>query len=161
MTKPSLLMAIAALALSACSESDAPDTCQNHPLFHAEHADSNAILNVTMSDDGRVDSEIQLPLPNFGADSTATILMDASKVYALQTDTKCSTTDVDVRRTEALTIGAYTSNCGAANKLSQVSVLLFESLPELNEVEVTINTPATQKHFVINRQCENAIFRIE
>jgi hypothetical protein len=39
-------------------------------------------------------------------------------------------------------------------------VHLFDSLPLLEEIEVFITTPVAEKHFAINRQCENAIFRL-
>ena len=156
-----ILIAFFCLVLAACSKNKAPDFCQDHVQFHAEHADSNALLSVEMTDDGRVDTAVRLPVAIFGGDSTLAVLQDVSKVYALQTVTECSAGETTLGSSEGMMIGKYTSNCGADNKLSQVDILLFGSLPNLTEVEVSVVTPATQKQFTINRQCESAIFRVE
>ena len=89
------------------------------------------------------------------------VLQDASNVYALQTAAKCTTAEVTLQTSQDSIIAAYSSSCGADNKLGQIDVLLFESLTELAEVDVSVITPATQKHFAINRQCDSAIFRLE
>jgi hypothetical protein len=56
---------------------------------------------------------------------------------------------------------SFESRCGAGNKIGQVDVLIFDSSPELEEVEVLVTTPATSKHFAISRQCDAAIFRLD
>jgi hypothetical protein len=154
-------MVLSFLFLAACSKDKVPDFCSNHAQFHAEHAASNAVLSVVMTADGRIDSEVRLPTAMFGGDTARAVLQNVSKVYALQTATECSPGESTLELSEGMIIGGYTSSCGADNKLSQVDVLLFETLPELNEVEVSVVTPVTQKQFAINRQCESAIFRIE
>jgi hypothetical protein len=149
------------IALAACSKDEAPDICRDHPQFHSEHADSNALLSIVMTDDGRIDSEVRLPEAIFGGNSTLAVLQDVSKVYALQTETECSRGEPTLSSSEGMIVGAYTSSCGADNRLRQVDVLLFDSLSNLEEVEVSVVTSATQKTFAINRQCESAIFRVE
>jgi hypothetical protein len=154
-------MVLSFLFLAACARDEAPDFCSNHAQFHAEHANSNAVLSVVMTADGRIDSEVRLPAATFAGDATRTVLLDVSKVYALQTETECSPGESTLGSSEGMIVGGYTSSCGADNRLSQVDVLLFDSLPELSEVEVSVVTPVTQKHFLINRQCASAIFRFE
>ena len=161
MIRSGILMVLSFLFLAACSKDEAPDFCSDHAQFHAEHVDSNAVLSIVMTADGRVDSEIRLPAATFGGDTTLAVLQDVSKVYALQTTVECGTAKSSLESLDGIVIGRYTSNCGADNKLSQVDVLLFDSLPELSEVEVSVVTPVTQKQFAINRQCESAIFRVE
>lgn len=156
-----ILIALFCLVLAACSKDKAADFCRDHAQFHAEHAGSNAFVSVEMTDDGRVDTAVRLPQAIFGGDSALAVLQDVSNVYALQTATECSAGESTFGSADGMVIGRYTSNCGADNKLSQVDVLLFDSLPELNEVEVSVVTPATQKQFTINRQCESAIFRVQ
>jgi hypothetical protein len=156
-----ILMVLSFLFLAACSKDEVPDFCSNHAQFHAEHADSNAVLSVVMTADGRIDSEVRLPEATFGGNSTLAVLQDVSKVYALQTAATCSAGKSTLESVDGIIIGGYTTSCGEDNKLSQVDVLLFDSLPKLSEVEVSVVTPATQKQFVINRQCESAIFRVE
>lgn len=156
-----ILPVLFCLILGACSKDEGPDFCRDHAQFHAEHAASNAFLSVEMTADGTVASEVQLPKAIFGDDLTSTVLLDVSKVYALQTAGECSMGEYSTRVSETMIIGEYISSCGADNKLDQVDVLLFGSLPKLDEIEVSVVTPATQKQFVINRQCESAIFRVE
>lgn len=156
-----ILIVLFCLASAACSKDKVPDFCQNHALFHAEHSASNAVLSVVITADGRIDSEVRLPAAVFSDYTARAVLQDVSKVYALQTETECSRAEYTMSSSAGIIAGGYTANCGADNKLSQVDVLLFDSLPELNEVEVSVVTPATQKNFVINRQCESAIFRVE
>jgi hypothetical protein len=147
--------------LAACSKNRAADFCRDHAQFHAEHAASNAVLSIVMTDDGRIDSEVRLPEAIFGGNSTLAVLQDVSKVYALQTESECSRGEPTLSSSEGMIVGAYTSSCGADNRLRQVDVLLFDSLSNLEEVEVSVVTSATQKTFAINRQCESAIFRVE
>ncbi|MGI9232600.1 MAG: hypothetical protein ACR2RD_03125 [Woeseiaceae bacterium] len=161
MTSLRLLVSLTCLAVAACSTERAPEFCRNHALFHAEHAASTAVLSVTMTAHGGIETEIRLPVSTFDQGSTMAVLQDASKVYALQTAEECTAAEVSLSSSNDSIVAAYSSVCGAENKLGQVDVLLFESLPELDEVDVSIVTPATQKHFAINRQCENAIFRFE
>ena len=156
-----ILIALFCFVLAACSNDREPDFCRDHAQFHAEHADSNAMLSVVMTADGRVDIDVRLLAATFGGDTTLAVLQDAGKVYALQTATKCSPAESMSDSVDGILIGNYTSNCGADNRLRQVDVLLFDSLPKLNEVEVSVITPVTQKQFAINRQCESAIFRVE
>ena len=46
-------------------------------------------------------------------------------------------------------------------RLRQIDVLAFDLMPDLDELEVTMTTPATRKHFVISRRCPNPVFRID
>lgn len=161
MINRSLLMSLACLALAACAEDDAPDFCRNHALFHSEHAASNATLSVTMTEDGHIESELRIPLVAVRDNSISALLQDVGKVYALQSAVVCSAAEVDVQSGVADIVALYSSDCGVGNKLGQIDVLLFDLLPELNEVDVLVVTPATQKHFAINRQCERAIFRLK
>jgi hypothetical protein len=155
------ILALSCFVLAACAQDEAPEFCSDHALFHAEHLASNAHMSVTMTEDGEVRSEIRLPVAMFGEDSTSALLLDINNAYALQTDSECSAAEVSVSSSQGSLVATYSADCGADNKLKQVDVLLFESLPALNEVEVTVVTPVTQKQFAINRRCESAIFRLE
>ena len=156
-----ILIALFCFVLAACSQEEVSDFCRDHAQFHDEHASSNGMVSVEMTVDGRVDTAVRLPAAIFGRDSTLAVLQDVSKVYGLQTATECSAGETTLGSSEGMMIGKYTSNCGTDNKLSQVDILLFDSLPNLNEVEVSVVTSATQKQFTINRQCESAIFRVQ
>ena len=161
MIKRLTLMAGVALLLGACAKEDAPDFCGDHALFHAEHAASTATLSVTMSEDGTVSSDLRFPAKEFDTQSTMNLLQNVSNVYVLQTAAACGATDATVSSNDESVLASYATECGADNKLAQVDVALFDTLPSLGEVEVTVVTTATQKHFLINRQCATAIFRFE
>ncbi|MGI9271856.1 MAG: hypothetical protein ACR2QT_08780 [Woeseiaceae bacterium] len=156
-----LLFSLSCLSLAACVQDAAPEFCADHVQFHAEHAASNAVMSVVMTEDGRVASEVQLPRDGFDESATMALLQDVSNAYTLQTESECASTSIDVQTQDNKIVGKYSAECGPDNKLAQVDVQLFESLPALNEVEVSVVTPATKKHFAINRQCASAIFRLE
>jgi hypothetical protein len=79
----------------------------------------------------------------------------------LQTENECAASSVILNETYNFVAASYESDCGIDNKIGQLDILLFEILAALDEVEVTVTTPVTQKRFVINRQCDSAIFRFE
>lgn len=145
--------------ITACVQDEAPDFCKNHYEFHAQHADASARLNITMSDNGDIQS--LLAMPGAALQESASILGDVANVYTLETATQCTPATTATSRDSDTLRATYTSACGADNKIGQLNVLLFESLPELEEVIVDVTTPATQKHFAIHRQCSNAIFRLK
>jgi len=151
----SLLLTVSA----GCVQDEAPDFCKNHYLFHAEHAAASARLNITMSDNGDIQSV--LAMPGAVLQQSASFLGDVANVYTLETATQCTPATTATSRGPDMVRATYTSECGVDNKIGQVNVLLFESLPELEEVIVDVTTPATQKHFAIHRQCSSAIFRLE
>ena len=154
-------MSLACLVLAACSSKEAPEFCRDHTQFHAEHVASTVTASVSMAADGGIISEFRLPISTFGQQTTMNVLQDADNVYALQTATECTTANVKLESFQGSIIASYSSDCGAGNRLEQVDVLLFESLPIMDEVDVTVITPVTQKHFAIHRQCDSAIFRFE
>lgn len=47
------------------------------------------------------------------------------------------------------------------DRLRQIDVSILDEFPELEEIEVTMTTTATQKRFAISRQCEMPIFRLD
>ncbi len=160
MTNGKMLMSLLCFALAACAPEQAPEFCRNHALFHDEHLDSLASLNVTMTEEGIIRSELSIPI-SVMAEVSSELLENSHKVYSLQTENECIASSVILNETDSSVAASYESNCGVDNKIGQLDILLFETLPALDEVEVTVTTPVTQKHFAINRQCDSAIFRLE
>ena len=160
MTNSKLLMSLLCFSLAACAPERAPEFCRNHALFHDEHLDSLASLNVTMTEEGIIRSELSIPR-SVMAGVPSVLLEESRNVYLLQTENECAKPSVILNETDNSVTASYESNCGADNKIGQLDILLFETLPSLNEVEVTVTTPVTQKHFAINRQCDRAIFRLD
>jgi hypothetical protein len=153
-------MSLLCFALAACAPKQAPEFCRNHAMFHDEHLDSLALLNVTLTEEGIIRSELSIPI-SVMAGVPLELLENSQKVYSLQTENECVASSVILNEAQMSVAASYESNCGVDNKIGQLDILLFETLAALDEVEVTVTTPVTQKHFVINRQCDSAIFRLE
>ena len=160
MTNSKMLMSLLCFALAACTPEQAPEFCRNHALFHDQHLDTLASLDVIMTEEGIIRSELTIPI-SVMAGVPSELLENSHKVYSLQTENECAASSVILNETYNSVAASYESNCGADNKIGQLDILLFETLAALDEVEVTVTTPVTQKHFVINRQCDSAIFRLE
>ena len=159
------MLLVTCMLLHACTENNAGDYCQNHYLFHQNHGDTIGLLTINLPEDGRVASDLKLPVSIFEGSNRLGELKDylqqADNIYTLNTAQQCEAASSTVS-TQGRTINAsFESRCGEGNKIGQVDVLLFNSLPELEEVEVLITTPATSKHFAISRQCSAAIFRLD
>ena len=160
MTNSKILMLLLCFALAACAPEQAPEFCRNHALFHDQHLDTLASLDVVMTEEGIIRSELSTPI-SVMARVPLELLEDSHNVYSLQTENECAASSVILNETESAMVASYESNCGVDNKIGQLDILLFETLPVLDEVELTVTTPVTQKHFAINRQCDSAIFRLE
>lgn len=159
MTSRTLAIAISGLMLAACGQDDGPDFCGDHALFHGQHQNETAELVVEMSAQGRIDSSVQMLYAIAGEAATNARLGETDNVFRLDTATACSDATVEVESDTGTVLANYASECGADNELKQVNVLLFDAFPELDEVMVHVTTPVTEKHFIIHRQCERAIFR--
>ena len=159
MTRPSFIL-FACIVVSACTGEEDVDYCKNHYLFHAEHRDKLGTLAITMADDGTLNSVLTLSASTLAAGLDQQ-LQDSQTVYSLQTERECTAAAPAIRREDGQLIATYESSCGLDNKIGQLDVVLFDNLPSLEEIEVNVVTPVTQKHFAISRQCQSAIFRLE
>jgi len=147
------------LGLAGCGTEKGPEFCVNHGPFHEQHGDELGSLTVTLNTDGRMLTNLHLPMAAAGAGATA-LLGDMSRVYTLQAASECAPIAAEVVVQGNKLVANYETSCGANNKLDQLDVHLFDSMPLLEEIEVVITTPVAEKHFAINRQCRNAIFRL-
>jgi len=155
--------------LAACVKQDSANYCDNHYLYHEPHAENVGVLDISHSEDGRVAVKFSLPKSLIGRRGESAgrslvqiieLLSDQDKVFKLQSETACTVDVAVVRSADARILASYGMDCGADTKIGQIDVLLFDVLPEIDEVEVQITTPATGKHFAISRQCDSAIFRL-
>jgi len=55
------MLLIAAIATSACVQDDGTDFCRDHHQFHADHIDSIGRLTITLSADGTLVQDFELP----------------------------------------------------------------------------------------------------
>ena len=159
------MLLVTCMLLHACTENNAGGFCQNHYLFHQDHGDTIGLLTINLPEDGRVASDLKLPVYIFeGANRLGELndyLQQSDNIYSLNTAQQCDAASSTVSIQGRTINASFESRCGDGNKIGQVDVLLFDSLPELEEVEVLITTPATSKRFAISRQCSTAIFRLD
>jgi hypothetical protein len=159
------MLLVTCMLLHACTENNARDYCQDHYLFHQNHGDTIGLLTINLPEDGRVASDLKLPVSIFEGSNRLGELKDylqqADNIYTLNTAQQCEVASSTVSMQSGTISASFESRCGAGNKIGQVDVLIFDSSPELEEVEVLVTTPATSKHFAISRQCDAAIFRLD
>lgn len=161
------LLLLSCVMLAGCTDDDGTDYCRNHYVFHDEHSDQIGSLTATLSATGLLSVKLDLPGSALSpdqsrtADLNATIqaLQQSENVFSLTSYNPCGAATVNIDQVEDGLEASYESECGSDNRVAQVNVQLFESIANLDEVEVTVTTTAAQKHFVISRQCDAAIFR--
>jgi hypothetical protein len=163
--RPVLIALFSCVLLNACGSEATEDYCRDHYLFHDEHREDTALLDMVVTDAGSLSAKLVVPTRIFDAanDRRGSIvdeLQDSGSIYSMAAAGGCSQTDSAVSEQSDTITATYQSQCTAGTDMNQVNVSLFDLLPELDEVEVTINTDATMKHFAISRQCSAAIFRI-
>lgn len=152
-----------AVVLSACIEEQVDDYCKNHYAFHSEHASEIGNLHAVLTSEGLFTVQLTLPATAYSADqvnSMTALLQDSGNVYTLSSENTCQPTTAHTSQNDNALDVTYESQCGIDNRLGQVDVLLFDSMAALDEITVSIITPATSKHFAISRQCDAAIFRL-
>jgi hypothetical protein len=163
------LLAFSVLSV-ACSKEDRTDYCKNHYLFHADHQDTLGKLEVQIDDEGLVQTRFFIPSSVFDSDLAATndsldqlaaTLKNGQILLSTDTESTCAPGEVIIQQDSSGLRANIDSICGESNRIKQMDVTLLDLIPELEEVEVEVTTPATFKRFAISRQCANPIFRLE
>lgn len=153
----SLLSAVAMMAvMTGCDDEVRNPLCSDHKTLHQQHLDSIATMVVKYADDGNFTAQLTMPK------ATASLgdLKEVDKVIQLEAQQKCESLTAQIDEQLRQTQGNYTFACGADNKLAKVTVNVLENFPTIEEVEVRVETPAVNKHFVLNRQCERPLFNL-
>jgi hypothetical protein len=88
-------------------------------------------------------------------------LANAANVYSAGSNGQCSSTSASVIERDNMVIASFESQCSTERRLKEVEVSIFDFADELDEIVVTVTTPATSKRFAISRQCSSAMFRLE
>lgn len=157
-------MFAALAALCGCDRGAGTDYCRNHYAFHQDHIETIGVLEIDVAKQGDMAANLAMPAAVFGDLDAAVVrsrLGAADGILGLQvTEGACVLSVDDVSESAAGLDVVLTSDCGVGNKLEQVDVLLFEHWPQLEEVVVSVTTPATAKHFAVNRKCERPVFRL-
>lgn len=148
--------------LGGCMQHDETDYCKNHYRFHGEHLDGLARLTLGLDESGALSGMLHIPDKQMqNRDLTARQLLTPENAFTLQSTSACRKTRAEAIPTKDGLRVDYEAICGPDNKIGQVDVVLFDTLPNLDEALVEVVTPATAKKFAISRRCENAIFRLE
>ncbi len=163
--KRNLAILVFCVFVGACAEPE-DDYCRDHFLFHEQHRAVTGTFEVHIDEDGRLTAELQQPVAAFPADGNGLAvfvdaLAHADNVYSAGSTGQCSTTSESVIERGDFVTGSYESQCNTENILKEVDVSIFDFADDLDEIVVTITTPATSKHFAISRQCSSAMFRLE
>jgi hypothetical protein len=143
---------------------------------HADHQDSVARLDGSLSAEGLLMMRLQLPASVFDAGPAAdratvlqSLLQSPDQVFRLETNQDCSTAKVQVISVasgqDSVIDGGieleYRYECGVGNRVRVVNIELFGLLQGLEEVVVQMDTMAAGKRFAINRLCDKPIFRLQ
>lgn len=162
-TLPIVAALFAVISLGACSDSDSGDYCKHHFEVHAEHRESIASLDLLVSG-GDLSGEVSIPgaaLAGLAANDIDALFGDAGNFFAVQSESDCEVTVTASNSVSDTMSAEFEAHCGADNKLGKIDITLFEHLAELDELEASVTTSATAKHFAISRQCDAPIFRLE
>lgn len=164
LTGPRTLL-MSCILISACSQKAAHDYCRDHYLFHPGHVGEVGSLEITVAENGSVSGLLNLPAAIFSADkgrviSAARNLRIPGSIISLDNEYGCEETGPSVVESDAAISATFEAACSGTYALKQVDVSVFDAVRELEEVVVTVTTPATSKQFAISRQCDAAIFRL-
>jgi hypothetical protein len=158
-----ILILLAAL-LGACGEDNGVDYCKNHYAYHSDHQATLANLTIMLSAAGELSGHLVTPDAVHRELSDASInriFGNAKNTFAVQSASPCEVTVASTSPTADGLETIFTASCGPDNKIGQIDVALFDHLDALEEVVVSVTTPATSKRFGISRQCDGPIFRLD
>jgi hypothetical protein len=142
--------------VTGCNDKVHNSLCTDHKTLHQQHLDSVTTLLVQYTEGGNFTAQLSMPL----AASSIALITDVSRVIQLEAQLNCQSLSPEVDEQSKRIEARYTFACGLDNKLDKVTVKIMENFPTVEEVEVWVETPAVNKHFVLNRQCERPIFNL-
>lgn len=158
------LLVVVALIVG-CDQEDGVGYCKNHFAFHADHAASAGKLDIAITQDGNLQASLVLPDAVVGgefSEDTLSLLANSRDVLELQTSSAPCPVSVDaITSSDAGVDVELSAGCGPDSRLRRVDVPLFDYLPGMSEVVVSVTTPATAKRFGISRRCNSPIFKLD
>lgn len=157
MKKSHLVVTLALMTqLAACGDENTNTWCDNHNSVHQDHLDSITLVKVLYSENGDLRGTVTVPQ----TDATEMSLSKTEDIFNISAASSCYYQPAKVAASNKKWQAEYKIECGTNNKLESVSIAVLENFPAVSEIEVYIETPATKKHFVLNRQCERPIFML-
>ncbi|GAB3291796.1 hypothetical protein GCM10027297_38080 [Parahaliea aestuarii] len=139
--------------LGGCGREVDKSFCALHGSEHWQHREQQAQLLIDYAESG--DMAVQLTLPG---ELAAVPLASPGDILALPEHCEAGAL---LRESEAgMQVFRFGARCGDVLPESLSVSLLGERL-EVQEIEVSMSTPAVRKHFVVHRDCERAMFNID
>lgn len=139
--------------LGGCGGEVDDSFCASHGSEHRQHRDQQAQLVITYAANG--DMAVQLGLPGELA-----VLPLQQPADILTLPGQCTVGAMQRSQEPGALVLGFTAHCQKMQPES-LSVALLDEHPQLQEIEVTMTTPAVRKHFVVHRDCERAMFNID
>ncbi|WP_133300604.1 hypothetical protein [Seongchinamella sediminis] len=139
--------------LFGCGQQVDSSFCATHASDHWQHRAEFSRLEIDYVDSGALTVQLWLPkalAAGMAIAVPADILAvpDFCNVGVLQRSEEGA--EVSLR---------FQAECGD-RKPDSLAVPLLEQQQEIAELEVSMNTPAVTKHFVVHHQCEGALFNV-
>jgi len=150
--------------LAACAREPGPDYCKKHAAFHPDHAGRVGHLSIKYDEQGELGVSLEVPLSTPGMKPEAALLSaltDIESVVTIGTRQPCAARPGQISTAAGRLTARYQVSCGSSNKLNSVDIAVFDVLQGVEELEVNIDTDAAGKHFLINRQCDSALFNFK
>ncbi len=147
---------LATSLLVGCADPAEPDICRDHFTVHGDHAGAVSRLHIELDESGTVEGEFHL------ADALPASLIDSLRApgglfrFEGQYDCNPQFTGSDQGATLR-----FHARCGPETVVDELRVSVFDTLSELDELVVTVNTPATTKTFAVLRACPSPVFRLQ
>ena len=159
MTVGGVLAATIAM-IGGCTSDSGTDLCRDHHRFHADHAASAVKMDVRVSDENVISGTLLLPPHIDISQDTYDKLSSYRSIIAVDANAQCEPGATSMESVDESLVVNFTVECSPDKRIRRVDVALLDKVTALEEVVVTITTPATSKHFAINRQCAAPIFRL-
>ena len=142
--------------LVGCSEEAADSFCKKHGKEHQLHQNDITQINIDYSEQGQIVVQVKIAKEHAQRQRLAQV----ANIIDVKADKSCSSGAVDIKEEGKYYQASYSLNCGLDNKLNKVSILVLDNFEKIDEVEASISTPSSSKHFVLNRQCDSPIFNL-
>lgn len=146
-----LLLAVS--LVGACSQEIDRSFCSSHASEHWQHREQHPQLQIEYASSGEL--QVQLSLP----EERAILLETATPGDILAMPPQCVAQPLQRSSQQGLASLRFEAACGDQLPASLGVPLLLE-YPGIEEVEVSMRTPAVRKHFIVHHQCERALFNI-
>lgn len=146
-----LLLAMSLLA--GCGQEVDSSFCVVHAAEHLQHREQAPQLQVDYTSNGELQVLLSL------VDEQAALLAAAGPGDIIALPAHCAAQAVQRSSREGRTLLQFQAACGDQLPAS-LEVPLLLAYPDIEEVEVSMRTPAVRKHFIVHQQCERALFNI-